>query len=143
LSQPSSESPKPRIFTLEEASALLPTLRGILSELKEARNDLTEIQQQLADRVGMGSRSNGHIVEGGEVDRLNAKTQDAQERIRRSVLFIAELGCELKDPDRGMVDFRTMRQGRVVYLCWLMHEERIDFWHELEGGFNGRQPLQG
>jgi hypothetical protein len=141
LSEP-VEPRRPRVFSLEEAKALLPTLRGILSELREARSDLTQVQAQLAERLHVGSRGNGHVVPGGEVDRLNGKTEDAQERIRRAVLFIAELGCELKDPDRGMVDFRWSHEGRIVYLCWLAHEETIQFWHELEGGYRGRQPLE-
>jgi hypothetical protein len=132
---------EPRIFTVEEANGLLPRLRTILDELRAARERLLQAQEQIAARFHGGSRSNGHVLPGGELDRLNAASTEAQSDIGTAVSAIAELGCELKDPERGMVDFRTMRDGRVVYLCWLQHEPEVQFWHELEGGYRGRQPL--
>jgi hypothetical protein len=50
-------------------------------------------------------------------------------------------GCELKDPTIGLIDFLSLRSGREVYLCWHLGEERINFWHYLDAGFAGRQPL--
>lgn len=131
---------RPRLFTLEEANALLPRLRPMLAELRGARERLAQGQRQLAERFH-GGRGNGNPVPGGELDRLYAAMQEAQGKIDESVRGILELGCELKDPDRGMVDFRTTREGRVVYLCWLMHEPRVSYWHELDAGFAGRQPV--
>lgn len=131
---------RPRIFTLAEANGLLPRLRPVLAELRDARESLSKAQQQLSQRFH-GGRGNGHAAPGGELDRLHSTMQDAQGKIDDAVHAILELGCELKDPDRGMVDFRTMRDGRVVYLCWLAHEPEILHWHELDGGFAGRQPL--
>ena len=56
---------------------------------------------------------------------------------------IAELGVEVKDPDLGLVDFRTVRRGREVYLCWKLGEgDRIAFWHDLETGFAGRKIIE-
>jgi len=56
---------------------------------------------------------------------------------------IAELGVEMKDPDLGLVDFRTVRRGREVYLCWKLGEgDRIAFWHDLETGFAGRKIIE-
>ena len=53
---------------------------------------------------------------------------------------IAELGAEVKDPEQGLIDFRTQRRGREVYLCWKLGEgDRISFWHDLEAGFAGRK----
>ena len=78
---------------------------------------------------------------GHEIDGLNQAAREAQDRVSAVIRSIAELGCELKDLDRGMVDFRTLRDGRVVYLCWLRDEPTIMFWHELEAGFLGRQRL--
>ena len=66
----------------------------------------------------------------------------AQSQIRAAADAIHELGAELKDPERGMVDFRTLRDGRVVYLCWLMEEPRVMYWHELDAGYRGRQRLE-
>lgn len=137
-----SQRRPPRLFTLEEANALLPTLRGHLHDLKKAREDLAEVQQQLARRHHGGPRSNGHVQPGGELDRLTAAAEDAQQQVGAAVRAIAHLGCELKDPDRGMVDFRTEREGRVVYWCWLAHEPRVMYWHELDAGYLGRTKIQ-
>jgi hypothetical protein len=131
-----------RLFTLDEALALLPRLREILADLRQARAAIADAQQILDVRYQSGHRTNGHVKPGGEVDRLMETTEDARNRLTAAVRAIAELGCELKDPDRGMIDFRSMRDGRVVYLCWLADEPTIAYWHELDGGFRGRQPLE-
>jgi len=52
------------------------------------------------------------------------------------------MGIELKDPELGLVDFRSIREGREVYLCWQLGEEHLSFWHEIDTGFAGRQPLE-
>ena len=74
--------------------------------------------------------------------KLTAASEEAQSQIGAAVAAIHELGGELKDPDRGMVDFRSERDGRVVYLCWLMEEPRVMYWHELDAGYRGRQSLE-
>jgi|SoiMethySBSTD1v2_1073268.scaffolds.fasta_scaffold443070_2 hypothetical protein len=133
--------PHPRLFTVEEADALLPQLRVLLRSLKESQARLLAAEAELAERGGGSARSNGHVHPDGERDRLRQTVTEAQEQLTHAVRGIAELGCELKDPERGMIDFRTMREGRVVYFCWLMDEPRVLFWHELDAGFRGRQPL--
>ena len=54
---------------------------------------------------------------------------------------IHALGVEIKDLDRGLCDFPALREGRVVYLCWVFGEDDIEWWHDIEAGFAGRQPL--
>jgi hypothetical protein len=135
------DTPQPRVFTLEEANELLPRLRSLLQDLRSARERLLDAQSKLADRIHGGARTNGHVTPGGEVDQLNATSREAQADLGRAVAEIASLGCELKDPEQGMVDFRTMREGRIVYLCWLIHEPEVLYWHEIDGGYRGRQPL--
>ena len=70
--------------------------------------------------------------------------REAQALVKRLNELLAEingLGCELKGLDEGLIDFPTERDGRTVYLCWRLGEERIAYWHELDTGFAGRQPL--
>jgi hypothetical protein len=70
-------------------------------------------------------------------------TQPVAHEIEALLREIAELGVELKDPDRGLVDFRTVRRGREVYLCWQLGEgDRIAFWHDLDTGFAGRKIIE-
>jgi hypothetical protein len=52
------------------------------------------------------------------------------------------MGIELKDPEQGLIDFRSIREGREVYLCWKLGEERVSHWHEIDAGFAGRQALE-
>lgn len=131
-----------RLFTIDEANELLPRIRRILSQLQEARQRLQETQEQLSDRVHGGPRANGHAAPNSEMARLMTASEDAQSQIGAAAAAIEELGGELKDPDRGMVDFRSMRDGRVVYLCWLTEEPRVTYWHELDGGYRGRQRIE-
>ena len=63
------------------------------------------------------------------------------QRFNASLSFIQELGCELKDLDQGLIDFPSYRDGKLVYLCWKRGEPRVEFWHDIEAGFAGRQRL--
>ena len=100
-------------FTRAEAEALLPAVQPLLEDLRR--------------RV--------------QAFRRNPSDPVARE-IRALLEELAKLGVEVKDPDQGLIDFRTMRDGREVYLCWKLGEgARILFWHDLETGFAGRRPL--
>jgi hypothetical protein len=55
--------------------------------------------------------------------------------------FFQDLGCELKDLDQGLVDFPSYRDDKLIYLCWKRGEDRVSFWHAIDSGFSGRQPL--
>ena len=56
---------------------------------------------------------------------------------------ILDTGAEIKDLDAGLIDFRALRQDHEVYLCWKYGEDKIRFWHEIDAGFAGRQPIEG
>ncbi|MBO0778384.1 MAG: DUF2203 domain-containing protein, partial [Ktedonobacteraceae bacterium] len=70
-------------------------------------------------------------------DRLAQQLQQLQAATEE----LQALGCELKDPGTGLVDFLSLRDGQEVYLCWRLGEERILYWHPLHTGIAGRQPL--
>lgn len=129
----------PRTFTLEEATALLPRLRAILTEMQEKKTALDPLREEL---VGLARRAagNGHAI-AQELRRKQAQARALAERLNALLAEITELGCELKGIDQGLIDFPSEREGRTVYLCWQLGEERIGHWHELEAGFAGRQPL--
>ena len=76
--------------------------------------------------------------------RINKLQKELEQLIQTMQALVDELssfGCELKDPTIGLIDFLSLRNGREVYLCWHLGEERINFWHYLDAGFAGRQPL--
>jgi hypothetical protein len=143
-----AQSPPPRYFTVEEATAVLPRVRTLVQELQLHAAELGRAQRMLQDRgrvlgTGPGTRTNGHGPNGAGQQFFTALQQAdrALRAIRRSLEEIEQIGCEVKDIHTGLVDFRTMRDGRAVYLCWRLGEERIQYWHELDAGFSGRQPL--
>jgi hypothetical protein len=123
----------PRLFTVEEANALLPRLRELLDELALHRDAVREKAPHLEPILQTAS-ANGGGRAGSEYGVEAYKLYLAVARIR-------ELGVLLKDLDMGLLDFPHERDGRVVFLCWHPPEERIEYWHEIEAGYPGRQPL--
>ncbi len=83
---------------------------------------------------------NGHHLH-ERIQRLQRAVVEAIQSMRDAVEELQEAGCELKDPATGLIDFLSLRDGREVYLCWRLGEDRIRFWHDLATGFAGRQPL--
>ena len=134
--------PAPRHFTLAEANGLLPHVRRILEELQARAADLNALQRQLPQESPPpptnGHRGNGH---GRSLIQALQRLEALVEEMRRLLAELEAIGCEVKDVQTGLVDFRTLREGREVYLCWRLGEDEIRFWHELDTGFSGRQPL--
>ena len=126
-----------RYFTLEEATALLPRLRAEIGALREGARELGTQRGRL-DALKALPKLNGHRA---EADALEQRVGELLDALRVQLHALADLGVEVKDLDEGLVDFPSWREGRVVYLCWRVDEERIAFWHELEAGVRGRQPL--
>ena len=127
----------PRLFTVEEASALLPQLIPILTELRAHKAALDEARLALA-RLTPAMRGNGH---GAEAVKHEQRLRELATKIAAGVRRITAEGVEVKDLDHGLIDFPSPREGRIVYLCWRLGEDRIAYWHELDAGFAGRQPL--
>jgi hypothetical protein len=125
-----------RLFSLDEANALLPELREILTELAGAMETLEQLEGELT-ALRRKVRQNGHNLSAEPLSR----EQSARETIARVVARVEEIGCELKDPRTGLIDFPSRREGRTIYLCWKLDEPAVRFWHPLETGFAGRQPL--
>ena len=123
----------PRYFTLDEASATLAVIRPLLAEIQEIRQAILEKQPEvwpvLAKAAGNGGSQAANQVE-HEFNRLNQLVHRVQ-----------ATGAVLKDLDLGLIDFPALRDGREVYLCWKFGEDRIRYWHDLDSGFAGRQPL--
>jgi hypothetical protein len=125
-----------RLFTLEEANALLPRLREILLELRQTVGALERSEAEVG-QLRRKLRGNGHNVPEEPFERLEA----AREAAQRLIGQLQELGCELKDPRQGLIDFPSRRAGETVYLCWKLDEPTIAYWHPLDTGFAGRRPL--
>ena len=129
----------PHYFTVNEANGALPHLRQWLTRLQTRRRRLDEVQGQLAE-LAVKAAANGNLLE-EEVHATQREAQRLDDELNKLIAKINDLGCELEDVGQGLVDFPAMRDGREVHLCWRLGEEKVAFWHELEAGFGGRQPL--
>lgn len=127
----------PRLFTLEEATALLPVLTPILRLIQENKRRLDELQTQL-EGFTPAMRTNGHAAQAAAVE---LEISSLVEALQSDIAEVQRLGVEIKDLDMGLVDFPSLRDGRVVYLCWQVDEPEIAFWHDLHTGLAGREPL--
>jgi hypothetical protein len=121
-----------RHFTRDEANALLPQLKEMIRRLRDARDELTD--EQVHEVLSEAAPTNG----GGEEGR---RVGIAFLEVRQLLGAIEESGLVLRDIDRGLVDFPAVIDGREVYLCWELGEDEVDFWHDLDSGYRGREPL--
>jgi hypothetical protein len=121
-----------RHYTLDEARAELPWVTRQLVAMRDARDRLTDAQarEALTER----SPTNG----GGKPGR---QVGEAFLELQAGASAFDDRGIVLRDLDRGLIDFPTLREGAEVYLCWQEGEDEIAFWHQPEAGFAGRQPL--
>lgn len=124
-----------KLFTVEEANSLLPNVRPIVKKIQRAHRNLMA-HQNAARHAAEGAEFGG----GGITNGL----QYAQLLVDLSVKAgqLETLGIQLKDYGNGLIDFPSLRDGRVVLLCWKADEgDNIEWWHDVEAGFAGRQPL--
>ena len=120
-------------YTLAEARATLPEVKRYMQEIQSARNEILRLRPDALPAIEKAAQ-NGGCKEAGEI-YLQGK------HMEHGIKGIAELGIVLKDLDMGLVDFLGTRDGRNVYLCWHYGEDDIAYWHEMNGGFAGRQLL--
>lgn len=122
-----------RIFTIDEATRLLPRIRTILEEVGAEWRRVRELNPEI-QKVRDRAPNDGFSPFG--VEYVESVTH-----LMFLLHQIKEFGVILKDADKGLCDFPYMRNGRVVYLCWHLGEESIAYWHDIEAGFAGREPL--
>lgn len=129
---------EPRIFTHGEAERTLPLVgriaRDIMTEYPVWRRAISRYELLVA----------GLVVGDEEPPEVVALREEIAARANRVEGFLAELdqiGCVFKGFEEGLVDFHSLRDDRLVYLCWRYGEARITHWHDLDSGFSGRQPI--
>ena len=124
-----------KLFTIQEANALLPTVRLILAKILRAQRRLAEYRDQ-ARKAAEAAEQGGGGIEDGVAYALVLTEMTSQ------MSELDTLGVQLKDFERGLVDFPSLRDGRVVLLCWQMGEgDELEWWHDVDAGFAGRTPL--
>ena len=124
-----------KIFSLEEANALLPTVHGITRRIQRAHNRVFSYQDEAKLAADAAEKGGGGMQNGVEYATLLVQ-------LTSLVGELENLGVQLKDFGRGLVDFPSLRDGRVILLCWQLGEgDKIEWWHDVEAGFAGREPL--
>ena len=124
-----------KIFTIQEANALLPDVKVILAKIQRAHRKLSRYRDDAKKASEAAEQGGGGIEDGVAYAAI----------LTELTLQLAELeglGVQLKDFERGLVDFPSLRDGRVVLLCWQLGEgDELEWWHDVDTGFAGRTPL--
>jgi len=124
-----------KLFTLQEANALLPSVRIILAKIQRAHRKLVHYREEAKKAAAAAEQGGGGIESGvAYAAVLTELTVQLSE--------LETLGVQLKDFERGLIDFPSLRDGRVVLLCWQLGEgDELEWWHDVDAGFAGRTPL--
>ena len=121
-------------YSLDEARALLPEIRKWLEQASRLRRELEKFDERLSSLMGVGADLGGKMV--NDWARKIAEFKGVLLEFHRREI-------QIKDLDRGLIDFPAVMGGREVFLCWEQDEEDIEFWHDLDAGYAGREKLSG
>ena len=124
----------PHYFTLQEANETLNLIHPLMEEIQQIRREILDKQPEAWPAIQKSVGNGGNRA-------LSSIVQDF-ESLDALVHRIQEMHVLIKDINRGLLDFPALKDGREVYLCWQYGEGEIAFWHEVEAGFAGRQPIE-
>jgi len=130
-----------KTFSLSEAQTLLPVLESLLRKAQAVGAKAGELEremQQLSHRIFL---SGGMHVNVAQAAKRRAEREKAVQESTDTLAEIDEIGVQVKDLERGLLDFPCVMDGKTVLLCWKLGEKEIGFWHTEEDGFAGRKPL--
>lgn len=130
-----------KLYSVAEARALLPRVIPVLESLRDAYVEMRAVQASVAAH-SRGASGDGHLLVDPWDDGREQRMEALDRQLRQAAASLDGWGIEVKDLARGLIDFYHEREGRVVYLCYLLGEPTLSYWHELDTGFAGRQPLE-
>lgn len=119
-----------RRFTLQEANRSLPLVTRVVRDIVNTHDRAMRLQDKLEESPASK-----------EAAGVQEQFRSELERLQEYVEELEMIGVDLKDYETGLVDFPGRHQGREIFLCWKLGEEKVDHWHELHTGYNGRQPI--
>ena len=140
-----AEAPEsPKTFTVSQANALLHRVQPLLEQLQGLQRSIVRTNQQLSELTAKVTAGNGYPLKAlrQQIDDLTRHQLQLLEGFQSALQQFEDLGCLLKDLSMGLVDFYGTLRGEPVFLCWKQGEDRIRFWHAVDGGYAGRQPLE-
>lgn len=125
---------QPHYFTLEEANSALRTIRPLIEEILAIRDDILKRRPEIWPVIERSAGNGGNAT--------LSKVADDFDKLDRLVHRVLETGVQVKDINTGLLDFPAWRVDHEVYLCWKHGEDKIGYWHEIDAGFAGRQPIE-
>jgi hypothetical protein len=132
---------KQKTFTLDEAHNLLPVLSSLLKRSMDGKGVIEDVEKELQDLKHRILLSGGLLVDVRVVARRRAERDKAFQNIKDTLAEIDAIGVQVKDLDIGLLDFPCAMGDEIILLCWKYGEEKIEFWHGMEEGFQGRKPI--
>jgi hypothetical protein len=130
-----------KLFSLDEAQSLLPILESLLRRAIDAKASAGLVEAELQMLSQSIFLSGGMLVDVASVARKRLTQRTSVQQAQDAIQEIDSIGVQVKDLDKGLLDFPCQLGEQVVLLCWQLGETRIDYWHTMEAGFQGRQPL--
>ncbi len=130
-----------RYFKRHEAEGLLPIIEPGLEQARERKRKIADLDLGLSQAVAKIMVLGGSIPPYANLAKKKKEREQLTAKLLEAVNKIQETGCVVKDLDEGLVDFPSLLDGREVYLCWKLGEQRIGYWHGIDEGFAGRKPL--
>jgi hypothetical protein len=132
-----------KTFTLDEAQTLLPVIESLLNRAMDAKQGAEGLQEEAGDMARRILVSGGLHVDIGAAQKRRFNLEALVQRAKDALEEIHDSGVQVKDLDTGLLDFPCLLDGETVLLCWKRGEPRIAYWHRIEDGFAGRQPIDG
>jgi hypothetical protein len=129
-----------RIFTLQEASDLIPWVDTKLAELASLENILVDARQKYTQLLNRRN-NNGHSSSEDDIETARKDMELLKEEFQKELDSISKEGILIRHVQSGLIDFPCLREGREIYLCWIRGESEIGFWHEINVGYSDRQSL--
>jgi hypothetical protein len=129
-----------KLFTVEQANAALPLVRAITADLVQLSREVMERRERLALLSGRRNPAAKDFYS-EELAQIEEELEKDSEQLQAYVEELRALGVEPKSGPEGLIDFPSLVDGRIVFLCWKLGEPEVMHWHELDAGFAGRQSL--
>jgi hypothetical protein len=127
-------------FDIDAANATLEEVGPLLATLADQRAELIRLRDRTI-AAHASPTGGGPDLDPDEAQRIRLRMQGIVDQMAAAVARIDGLGITLRDIERGLIDFPALANGRQVWLCWVLGEEAIGYWHELDTGFGARRPL--
>lgn len=130
--------PRIKLYTVDEAERTLPLVKKIIRDIQ---TNFEAHGRCFLERRKLPLSPNPSSAAEERAFQLENEMEQFESEVFRFQRELEAMGVEVKDYARGLLDFYSRYEGRIVYLCWKSDEDTLGFWHDLQSGFVGRQPL--